>query len=316
MFALCIESSHKRGMGHLYRALNLADSLTRTGIECKFYINNHSRSCQILESRAYSYTVVDLLDHSSGWEADVMYKDGIKLWINDRLDTEKQHASRIKSLNIPLVTFDDRGSGAEYADIHIAALAFDKKESLAGKRVFRGVDYLVLSSEINQHTRLRKNIKSILVTLGGSDTHGVTIQVIKHLIEQKSKATVIIGPAFEHNEELEKVVTPNFTIKRHVPSLIEEFINHDLAITGGGITPFEANASGLPCIVIANEPFEIPTATALADYGGAIFAGYHKNIDSTVFARNLAIEDMSSAGMKHITLNGCNNVLRELSNIL
>ena len=43
--------------------------------------------------------------------------------------------------------------------------------------------------------------------------------------------------------------------------MAEEMSRHDLAVTGGGMTPFEANAAGLPCIVVANETFEIQVKT-------------------------------------------------------
>jgi spore coat polysaccharide biosynthesis predicted glycosyltransferase SpsG len=76
--------------------------------------------------------------------------------------------------------------------------------------------------------------------MGGSDTYGVTIQVIKLLKKFGKKATILLGPAFSHWPELKKELNSNFTIKRTVPSLIAEFKKYDLAITGGGVTPFLA----------------------------------------------------------------------------
>ena len=68
----------------------------------------------------------------------------VEAWINDRMDTDHHHAKRVKHEQVKLVTFDDKGSGAVEADLHIAALAFDPEEYLAGKKVLRGLDYLVL----------------------------------------------------------------------------------------------------------------------------------------------------------------------------
>ena len=79
--------------------------------------------------------------------------------------------------------------------------------------------------------------------------------------------------------------------------MIEEFHRHDLAITGGGITPFEANASGLPCVVIANELHEIPTGLALQKLGGSVFAGHHGALQTPLFAPDLPLEQMSRDGM-------------------
>ena len=316
LFAICIESSHLRGMGHLYRAMNFAGSLVSSGYRCKFYINDHSPSLEILVTRGYEYQVVDLTDINSDWVETVIRYDRICLWINDRLNTTISHADRVKGCGIPLVTFDDRGEGAQLSDLHIAALALDDAESLAGGKVLCGVEYMILNPAIADYAHLRRSLKNIVITLGGSDTYGVTVKVVRYFSERGIGATVILGPGFAHHEELEKVLTPDFVVKKSVPSLIKEFSKHDLAITGGGITPFEANAAGLPCIVVANEIFEIPVGMVLAQLGGAVFAGYHDDIDYSIFSLDFSVEKMSQVAMDNIKLDGCNKVVNEMLELL
>lgn len=312
MFALCIESSHARGMGHFYRALNLADGLAKAGLSYRFYLNDHAPSRQILVERGAPHQIVNLQDFTGNWEASLIQRDGITLWVNDRLDTDARHAEKIKASGIPLATFDDRGTGTALADLHIAALAFDAQERLAGARLLRGAAYLILNPQIGDYTRLRKQLSSILVTLGGSDTYGVTVKVVQLLKEMNLTATIVVGPAFMHMDMLEEVLTDGFTLKRGVPSMIEEFYRYDLAITGGGITPFEANASGLPCVVIANELFEIPVGKELQRLGGSTFAGYHESLRSPLFVADLPLEQMSQAGMCNIGLQGTQRVIDAL----
>lgn len=316
MFALCIESSHVRGMGHFYRALNLADGLAKTGLSYRFYLNDHPPSRQILVERGVPHRIVDLEDFTGSWEASLIQQDGITLWLNDRLDTDIRHAEKIKATGIPLVTFDDRGSGAALADLHIAALAFDTQEQLAGAKLLRGADYLILNPQISDYTRLRKQLSSILVTLGGSDTYGVTVRVVRLLREMNLAATIVVGPAFMHMDKLDEVLTDGFILKRGVSSMIEEFYCHDLAITGGGITPFEANASGLPCVVIANELFEIPVGVELQRLGGSLFAGHHESLSLSLFGTDLPLEQMSQAGMGNIGLQGTQRVICALMELV
>lgn len=309
MFALCIESSHARGMGHFFRALNLAEALANAGQSCIVYLNDHPPAKQILAERGVAHRTLDVGDLTSNWEALVIAQDGIGLWVNDRLDTTSSHARNVKATGIPLVTFDDRGAGAALADLHVAALAFDAQEELKGARVLRGADYLVLNPQIPQYTRLRHQLFSILVTLGGSDTYGVTVKVVLLLKEMGMIATVVVGPAFTHMALLDDTLTEGFIVKRGVPSMIEEFQHHDLAITGGGITPFEANASGLPCIVIANEMFEIPVGAALQKLGGSLFRGHHESLTLPLLPPDLPLESMSEAGMRNIGLQGTQRVM-------
>jgi len=299
-------------MGHFYRALNLADGLAQAGLAYTVYLNDHGPSLQILVKRGVPHRVVDLADFSGDWETALIQQDGITLWVNDRLDTDIRHTKRIKAANIPLVTFDDRGTGAALADLHIAALAFDTQEKLAGAKLLRGSEYLILSPQISDYTRLRKQLSSILVTLGGSDTYGVTVKVVQLLKEMNLTATVVVGPAFMHMDMLGEVLTEGFTLKRGVPSMIEEFYRHDLAITGGGITPFEANASGLPCVAIANELFEIPVGMELQRLGGSLFAGHHESLSSPLFGTDLPLEQMSQSGMRNIGLQGTQHVISAL----
>ncbi len=317
MFVFCIESSHARGMGHLYRSLTLADALVRMGEGVHFLINAHEPSLQILKSRGYALATVDLAPEAGGWEMEAVQRLRASAWVNDRLDTTAAHVERVKSKGLPVVTFDDRGSGAARSDLNVAALVFAPEElaRLQGARVLTGVDHLVLNPVIARFRRGRTQLGSVLVTLGGADTHGATVKVVRLLRDRPWQVTVVLGPAFVHHEALAEVMPGHFEIRHGVASMAEEMARHDLAVTGGGMTPFEANAAGLPCIVVANEQFETPVGQALERMGGCRFAGHHEAIDASVFQHPLDIEGMSKRAMAFVGLDGVQRVaaaVREL----
>jgi spore coat polysaccharide biosynthesis predicted glycosyltransferase SpsG len=299
-------------MGHFYRALNLIAYLGEQREPCVVLINDDAKAKAILVQNHIPFEVVALDDFTTGWETRVINQYGIKVWINDRLDTDARHACRVKQAKVKLVTFDDRGSGASLSDMHIAGLAFDETELLQGSKILRGANYLVLNPAIDRFKRLRTSADRIVVSMGGSDTYGVTVRVVEILKRAGKKGTIILGPGFEHFDALKTAVTPDFTIKTGVPSLVEEFRHYDLAITAGGITPFEANASGLPCIVIASERHEIPTGLFLQKMGCSLFAGHYSAIDENVFFSAYDLEAMSKAGMQRLTTQGLKNIYREL----
>jgi spore coat polysaccharide biosynthesis predicted glycosyltransferase SpsG len=315
MIALCVESSHARGMGHVFRSCVLADALTAAGYPVKFYVNDHGPTATLLRQRGILFDIVSLDDAGHDWECAAITRDRIDIWIYDRHGTDIRSAMRIKTMGIPLATFDDRGSGAAVADLHVAALVFEPDEALAGSRVVRGVKYLMLDPGISNYRRLRTSAEKLIVTLGGADTYGVTTKVMRLLSKAGRKATIVVGPAFMHGDELARETTKNFTVKRGVPSLVEEFANHDIAVTGGGMTPFEANASGLPCIVIANEDFEIPVGRELERLGGALFAGHHSRLDESMFTFNLPVEAMSKAALRQIPTDGTRRVVEAILSI-
>lgn len=309
MIAFCVESSHTRGMGHFFRACVLARAFADAGQSFKFYVNEHSAAIELLKRRGMMFEVVPLDDCEQDWESGAILQDGIGVWIYDRHRSDIRSATRIKAMGIPLATFDDRGSGAALADLHFAALALEPTEMLAGKRILRGLEYLILDPEIRAYRRVRTSAAKLIVTLGGADTYGVTPKVMGLLSKAGRKATIIVGPAFAHEKDLARQSTPDFTIKRNVPSLLEEFATHDIAVTGGGMTPFEANASGLPCIVIANEDFEIPVGRGLEKLGGALFAGHHSKLDESLFTWDLSVQSMSQAALQRIPLDGAARIV-------
>ncbi|AQR96982.1 hypothetical protein [Clostridium saccharoperbutylacetonicum] len=315
MFGICIESSHNRGMGHFFRCINLMKFLDKINEKYIIFINKDSISNKYLDNNFIKYRIVDLDDFQSDWESKLIIEYKINIWINDRLDTDIEHAKNVVKNKIKLITFDDRGTGAELSDLNISALVFNNQDNLKGKKVLWGIKYLILNKEIERFKRIRKDLRKIIVTLGGSDTHGVTIDILKFLKRMDLGATIITGPSFEHYEELNNLVENKYRIKKNVPSLINEFYEYDLAITGGGITPFEATASGLPCILVANELHEIEVCSYLQSIGVGIFAGYYKEIDFDDFSNivyKCEIEILSKQGINKVSTNGLENIYNEI----
>lgn len=313
MIAICIEASHARGLGHLFKAVHFAALLRDRKEPFVVLVNEDPKAASVLEDRGIPWRSVPLADSSSDWESQLIGELGIDVWLNDRLDTDLKHAERIKRHGVMLVTVDDMGTGAALADLHFAPLLFTEPAALGGKRVLAGHRYLILNPEIARYKRMRERVGSIVVSLGGSDTYGATLKVVAILKRLGKGATVIAGPSFQHREELERLIDDRFTVKDAVPSLVEEFHRHDLAVTGGGVTPFEANASGLPCIIVANEEHEIPIARYLERLGSSLFAGHRKGIDAGAFERELDLAAMSRAGMAQISGEGAKEMYREIT---
>lgn len=314
MFLFCIESSHQRGLGHLYRSLTLADELKRRGEIVCFAVNDHHlASHNIIGARGFDHCTYELSAEPGSWEADLLGNIGlVRVWVDDRLDTQAAHAKAVVGAGLKLATFDDKGAGAALADLNIAALIFEDLDKLSGRDVRSGVEFMILNPEIDLYRRERHGLGSILVTMGGADTYGVTTKLAQWLRDRAMQATIVTGPAFQHGEELATILagqsSSNLTHVGSVLSLAKEMARHDLAITGGGMTPFEACAGGLPCIVIANEEFEIPVGNALERLGGARFAGHHSTFDLGPIFKDLQINQMSRAALKNVDVNGVRRV--------
>jgi len=306
------------GMGHLFRMINLYGALRQSRADAILVLlGEHPPASEWLERLHIPFEVVaDQAGGQSGWEAELAMRYKSKVWVNDRLQTDADHAIRIKQLGLRLATFDDLGSGAALADIHVAALAGVRGENPQGAKVLTGLKYLILTPEIARYRRQRTECNSWVVSLGGSDTHGVTVKVAQWLSARQQPATLILGPGFEHEEALEKVIGVGFSVKRSVPSLAAELAAHDLAITGGGLTAFEAAATGLPTVTVANEKWEMAHCRHLQTLGCSVFAGPHENINLSVLERPLDIAKMSMAALHAVDTDGVKRVCGEMMSLL
>jgi spore coat polysaccharide biosynthesis predicted glycosyltransferase SpsG len=291
----------------------LAKELICLGRRVLIVLNDCAEAIEHLCEARLEYRVAPVgLGHN--WEKSLISEYKVDIWINDRLDTDEAHGMAIKSQSVRLVTFDDCGGGAHMADLNVSALAGINTAHISGNRVLTGEEWLVLNPEFVRFRRQRTALKRLLVTMGGSDTYGVTLRIVRLLIQARRTATVVTGPLFAHKSEIESMTNSTGIYWRSgVPDMGELYYGHDLAITGGGITPFEAASTGLPVIIVANELHEIHAALRLEDLGCARFAGYHESLDEAVI---LSIPEdiysMSAAGMNCITLDAVRRVCNEI----
>jgi spore coat polysaccharide biosynthesis predicted glycosyltransferase SpsG len=312
MFLFCVEASNAKGMGHLFRAINLHRILREQGYQSAIaLLGGDVASQDWLERAAIPYVSVRN-EKDAEWEMALIARFSPKVWINDRLNTNAEHAGLIKRAGLWLCTFDDMGSGATLADLHVAALANVRGESPAGKRVLIGSDYLIFPPEIARMRRARTEKRRWIVTLGGSDTHGVTISVIEWLYARSKPATIVLGPAFVHENALPFLDSERLIIKRSVPSLLEELADHDLAITGGGLTAFEAAVMGVPTVIIANERWEVAHAQYLQSLGCSVFAGAYDQINLDLLDNDIDFENMSNAALTAFPPDGAKKVIESL----
>lgn len=298
-------------MGHLYRALALARALKEAGRRVEIVLRtSHGPAIEVLRRAGVSYF---LNEEQLAWEATVLQQMPGKVWINDRLNTDENHVRYLKQRGLVVVSLDDQGAGANFVDLNICALSVTRNDLVRGARVLAGLQYLILSAEIERFRRLRDRLDSVVINLGGSDTHGVTPAVTRAVVAAGCKTTIILGPGFEHFSEMAEIPTiDTVTIKTGVPSLVEEFSSHDLAVTGGGMTAFEAAAAGLPTVTVANELHEIDHCTFLEKIGCSRYAGFRKEFQLQLPSSSDQLARMSERALISVPCNGLANVCREL----
>lgn len=299
MIIICVESSKTRGMGHLFRALLYAAYLESINGQYIVLINNDKSAIDILVSRNIPYRLVDYTD-TSDWETQIINEYQATVWLQDKFETTAEMAMNIKKNNIMLCAIDEFGSGAQLCDIHFAGMIYLTGHEVRGKQVYCGAEYVILNPEIDQYRKIRSSVSNVIISLGGSDPFGLTVEIVKQIRKTNYNVEVVIGPNFEYRKELDAVNSKQYPILQNVPSLIQEFSKFDFAITGGGITCCEANSCGIPCIIVANAPHEVHTGHFMENKGGAVYAGSYEgwNPNTINNINKYDVEKMSRAGMQ------------------
>jgi len=151
-----------------------------------------------------------------------------------------------------------------------------------------GADYAMLRREFiqykNQIHGTSKDIKKILVTLGGADPDNITVKVIralKRLNDSALNAKVIVGPANPNLDELNKEVADVF-FKCEIVYAVSDMPGlmawADLAISAAGSTCWELCYMGVPSLVVVAAENQRKIAFELDKCGAAISLGWHETL--------------------------------------
>lgn len=266
--AIRVHGSHQMGMGHIFRMLALAEEMARRGGCRAFFITEPDAQVANM-MRENGFEAETIAAHEGNYipAAAIIRDFAPEVLINDILDTSSVYMEAVRPLVGRIVNLDDQGAGLAWADLVINSLPsrfVTLPQSTTRSRYIEGPEYLILARDFQSAwgtcRPISSNCANILVTLGGSDTYGFSILVARALrqIEQLRRIEVVVGPSFRHQDDLAQAIAGDrrFVVSATVPSLARVMDTHELAVTGGGITLFEAAAMGLPTLAIASEDFE------------------------------------------------------------
>jgi len=296
------EGNHQKGMGDVWSSIALADECVRYFDDISFMVSDEAETVYIIKARGYEFFTVNSLLR----EQEVITFFQPDLVLVTMLNNPPSYIKFLKEFPCFVVTVDDAGEGAKSADLNINVLY-----PIPG--AVTGLKFLALRNEFQKaHKKvntIREDIQELLVTQGGSDTYGFTPQIIRALegVGWRPHCTVVVGPAFQHEVDLDKAVqssTLDLTIRRNPPHMHQLMEKADLAITAGGLTMFELACVGTPSLVICGEPFEVETAQRLENAGVVVNLGFGGNLDFARVPIALYVLAGNSDKRRHMSLRG------------
>lgn len=251
--AIYVNGNNQRGVGHVYRALELADEFF-VKPDIIYDINQ-------TDQRVFGKTTHHLCPVNGIAELFHICKDRqYKIFINDILDTSIDYMIGLRSVlpNAKIVNFEDDGEGVQKADLVFNALY--QNSSLPN--VYTGEKYYIAGKTFlfYQPITIKEKVKRVFVSFGGADPQNYTDRLLSMAVKPDYRAfcfTVVLGKAKKNVDELMQYNRyPNIEVLYDVSNMPELMSGCDIAMTSRGRTSYELAVLGIPTIAMAQNKRE------------------------------------------------------------
>ncbi|MDA3048645.1 cytidylyltransferase domain-containing protein [Campylobacter sp. JMF_08 NE1] len=251
--AIYVNGNNKRGMGHIYRTLEIADEFY-----CKpdIYYDINQTDPTIFGSTTHNLIpvngIAELFDKCKDQEYSV--------FINDILSTSIDYMIGLKSVlpNTKIVNFEDDGEGTIKADLVFNALYCnsDMSQIKAGEIYYICPKLFLFYEPI----KIKEKVKNIFISFGGADPQNYAdrlLGIISTPNYSQYNFTVVLGRAKQNIETLIKYNDfENINVLYDIKNMPEIMSNNDIAITSRGRTGYELAILGIPSIAMAQNQRE------------------------------------------------------------
>ena len=251
--AIYVNGNNKRGTGHIYRALEIADEFyTKPDI---YYDKNQT------EKKIFGKTHHNLI--AVNGIADLFAKCKKKkydIFINDILTTSIDYMIGLRSVlpKAKIINLEDDGEGIHKADLVFNALYNDSEL----KQIYSGEKYYIAGKTFLFYNPIliKDTVEKAFVTFGGADPQNYSDRLLNIISKKeyaKYKFVVVLGRAKENIENLLKYnAYPNIEVVYDVSNMPELMSQCDIAVTSRGRTGYELAMLGIPSIVMSQNKRE------------------------------------------------------------
>lgn len=282
------------GMGHVYRCLNLAEKLQDYSI--LFLMENYQAGVDVVRSRGYDIKVTPVLSapqEEISALAEASKETKPEFIIIDKYKMPDQVFSAARQLKSKVIAISDLDRIDLDADIVIdgfIGLSSGEVKNKYGAKCYVGPKYAIIDENFrNVFPAVNYNL---LITTGGFDHHHLNLKLIEaiDLLRGDKGATVILGPASDYGDKLEKILAKTskaIDVKKAVASLAPEIQKASFGICAGGMTTYEFACAGLPYAILAQEEHQLQTAKIWEKLGVAMNLGLGTELTAEHIAKQL-----------------------------
>ncbi len=279
--AIYVNGNNKRGLGHIYRALEIADEFySKPDIYFDINQTNQNIFGETTHSLIPVNGITELFEKCKEKQYDI--------FINDILSTSIDYMISLKNIlpNAKIINFEDDGEGALKADLVFNALYSntDLKNVKAGEKYYISGKTFMFYDPI----KIKEKVETVFISFGGADPQNYTDRLLNIICKpdySKYQFIVVIGKAKENVDTLlEYNKYENIEVLFNISNMPELMSKCDIALSSRGRTGYELAMLGIPTIAMAQNTREEKHGFVCEDNG---FTYIGLNPDDDIIEENL-----------------------------
>ena len=329
-----VDSSSQMGVGHLMRCLTLADELKKQNHNATFICRElKGNLIKLIEHR------VLILPVDKDFQSDDLYlswlgatqeqdakqtiqviHDNVDLLVVDSYALDEAWHKQLEPHTKKIIVIDDLADRQFNCDILLNQNLGSHKDDYKNKvpkdcKLLLGCEYALLRSEFSklrsQALEKRKNtkeIKNILISMGGSDRKNLTYNILQN-INDSFNITVVLGALSLHIDMIRQYAKDkNIKVIVNANNMAELMLEADLSIGASGSTNWERLCLGLPSLIFTVAENQIKFSKILDELGLIRLLGHvgeRKTVNVTKESI-LSIDDLSAWSERCFNSCSCN----------
>lgn len=246
--AIYVNGNNKRGMGHIYRALELADEFY---LKPDIYYDINQTDVKIFGNTTHNLIPVNGIAELF----EICKKMQYSVFINDILTTSIDYMIGLRSVlpNAKIINFEDDGEGTVKADLVFNALYQDSElpQIYAGEKYYISAKTFMFYEPIV----IKEKVGKAFISFGGADPQNYSDRILRIISKPEYSEyhfVVVLGRAKQNVDSLmEYNRFENIEVLYDVSNMPELMSGCDVAVTSRGRTGYELAMLGIPTIAMA-----------------------------------------------------------------
>ncbi|PIW80831.1 MAG: UDP-2,4-diacetamido-2,4,6-trideoxy-beta-L-altropyranose hydrolase [Candidatus Omnitrophica bacterium CG_4_8_14_3_um_filter_43_15] len=247
------EGGNGIGLGHIMRCMAICEAFKEKNVMSKFIVNADSSVKDALKFKGYK-----IMNWFKGPCAENLAR-GADIAIIDSYLANLDFYKRI-SKTAKLCAYLDDNKRIDYpkgivinGSLAAGRLSYPKRKGVV---YLLGTEYTPLRKAFWDIPKksIRKKAQDIMITFGGDDARGMTLKVLKRLVDDFPglHKKVIISSGFKNADVISNGKYKNTSFKYNLSArkMLKAMLDSDIAVSAGGQTLYELAKVGVPTVAV------------------------------------------------------------------